>query len=169
LPNGPGWQVRAVSNKYPALRIEGELNRVGVGIFDKMNGIGAHEVIIETPDHNENLADLSTRRVADVLLVCQGRMIDLERDPRFRYLMLFKNQGEAAGASLEHSHSQLIATPVVPKRVLEELEGCQRYYSYKERCIFCDIIRQEIQSSVRVVLETPLFIALAPFAPRFPF
>ena len=118
LPNQPGWEVRAISNKYPALRIEGELNRVGVGIFDKMNGIGAHEVIIETPNHHEGLGDLSVRRVADVLLVCQGRMIDLERDPRFRYLMLFKNQGEAAGASLEHSHSQLIATPVVPKRVL---------------------------------------------------
>jgi UDPglucose--hexose-1-phosphate uridylyltransferase len=169
LPNAPGWVVRAISNKYPALIIEGELNRVGVGIFDKMNGVGAHEVIIETPEHSESLVDLDVSRMTDVLYICQGRMIDLERDPRFRYLMLFKNQGEAAGASLEHSHSQLIATPVVPKRVLEELEGCKRYYGYKERCIFCDIIRQELHDRERVIEETADFVAISPFAARFPF
>ena len=168
-PNMPGWNVRAISNKYPALRIEGELNREGVGIFDKMNGVGAHEVIIETPNHNENLGDLSIDRIGDVLQVCQARMIDLERDPRFRYLMLFKNQGEAAGASLEHSHSQLIATPVVPKRVLEELEGSQRYFEYKERCIFCDIVRQELRDRERVVDENDSFVAISPFAARFPY
>jgi UDPglucose--hexose-1-phosphate uridylyltransferase len=169
IPNAPGWQVRAISNKYPALRIEGELNRVGVGIFDKMNGVGAHEVIIETPDHSKSMVDLDVQRMADVLFVCQGRMIDLERDPRFRYLMLFKNQGEAAGASLEHSHSQLIATPVVPKRVIEELEGSKRYYGYKERCIFCDIIRQELHDGDRVVEEAQDFVAISPFAARFPY
>jgi UDPglucose--hexose-1-phosphate uridylyltransferase len=134
-----------------------------------MNGVGAHEVIIETPEHSESLVDFDVNRVADVLFVCQGRMIDLERDPRFRYLMLFKNQGEAAGASLEHSHSQLIATPVVPKRVLEELEGCKRYYGYKERCIFCDIIRQELHDSDRVIEETEDFVSISPFAARFPY
>ncbi|MEW5875251.1 MAG: galactose-1-phosphate uridylyltransferase [Candidatus Zixiibacteriota bacterium] len=168
-PNTPGWMVRAISNKYPALRIEGDLNRVGVGIFDKMNGVGAHEVIIETPHHNENLDDMEPSRLADVLSVLQARMTDLERDPRFRYLMLFKNQGEAAGASLEHPHSQLIATPVVPKRVAEELEGCKRHYQYKERCIFCDIIRQELHDRERVIEETGDYVVLGPFAPRFPY
>jgi UDPglucose--hexose-1-phosphate uridylyltransferase len=96
-------------------------------------------------------------------------MIDLKKDVRFKYLMIFKNQGEAAGASLEHSHSQLIATPVIPKRVQEELEGSEKYFEYKERCIFCDIMRQELSSGQRIVMETEKFVALEPFAPRFPF
>jgi UDPglucose--hexose-1-phosphate uridylyltransferase len=165
----PGWTLRVISNKFPALTIEGELNREGVGIFDKMNGIGAHEVIVETPDHEKDIVDLSTEQVARVLVSYRERMTDLGRDPRFRYVMIFKNQGEAAGASLEHSHSQIIATPVVPKRVQEELLGSRKYYEYKERCIFCDIVRQEREARDRVVAETDRFICIAPFAPRFPF
>lgn len=167
--NTPGWTVRVISNKYPALRIEGDLNREGVGIFDKMNGVGAHEVIIETPDHTKELAHLSPQEVSDVLWAYRERMVDLKNDPRFRYLMIFKNQGEAAGASLEHAHSQLIALPIVPQQVLEELEGAKRYYDYKERCIFCDGIRQDIADGERVVGQTEHFVALEPFAPRYPF
>jgi len=168
-PNAPGWRVRAISNKYPALKIEGELNREGVGLFDKMNGVGAHEVIIETPDHDKELEQLSVEQVTDVIWVYRERALDLQKDMRFRYLMLFKNKGVSAGASLSHSHAQLIATPVVPKRVSEELEGSRRYYEYKERCIFCDIIKQEISMNERVVAQNESFLALAPFAPRFPF
>ena len=168
-PNTPGWTLRVISNKFPALTIEGELNREGVGIFDKMNGVGAHEVIVETPDHNQDIVDLSEAQVTRVLTSYRSRMVDLGRDPRFRYVMVFKNQGEAAGASLEHSHSQLIATPVVPKRVQEELDGSRKYYEYKERCIFCDIVRQERESGDRVVGENNQFICITPFAPRFPF
>jgi UDPglucose--hexose-1-phosphate uridylyltransferase len=168
-PNTPGWTLRVVSNKFPALKIEGELNREGVGIFDKMNGVGAHEVIVETPDHDKDLVDLPTEQVGRVLMSYRERMTDLGLDPRFRYVMVFKNQGEAAGASLEHSHSQLIATPVVPKRVQEELDGSRRYFGYRERCIFCDIVRQERESGIRVVCENQYFICVTPFAPRFPF
>jgi UDPglucose--hexose-1-phosphate uridylyltransferase len=168
-PNTPGWNLRVISNKFPALRIEGELNRVGVGIFDKMNGIGAHEVIVETPDHEKDLVDLPVEQVEQVLWAYRERTQDLARDPRLRYVMVFKNQGEAAGASLEHSHSQLIATPVVPKRVQEELDGAKKYFDYKERCIFCDIIRQERETQTRVIAENDHFICVAPFAPRFPF
>lgn len=168
-PDTPGWQVRAISNKYPALKIEGELNREGVGIFDKMNGVGAHEVIIESPDHELELEKLPLEHVADVVRMYRDRMLDLEKDSRFRYIMLFKNKGVSAGASLSHSHTQLIATPVVPKRVAEELDGARRYYEYKERCIFCDIVRQESQDGVRVVSENDAFVAVEPFAPRFPF
>ncbi len=167
--NTPGWQVRAVPNRYPALRIEGELNREGLGVYDKMNGVGAHEVIIETPSHSEDLVDLDERRISDVLLVCQMRVNDLMNDERFRYVLLFKNQGEAAGASLEHAHTQLIATPVVPKRVLEELDGARYYYNHRERCIFCDIVRQEISDGERVVDQSAHFVALSPYAGRFPF
>jgi UDPglucose--hexose-1-phosphate uridylyltransferase len=169
VPNAPGWRLRVVPNKFPALQIEGDLNKQGEGIFDKMNGIGAHEVIIESPDHNATLASLPLPAVAEVLRAYRNRMEDLKRDTRFQYVLIFKNEGLAAGATLEHTHSQLIALPIVPIRVQEEIDGSKRHYNLKERCIFCDIIRQEIQSGARVVLETPLFIALAPYAPRFPF
>jgi UDPglucose--hexose-1-phosphate uridylyltransferase len=149
--------------------IEGDLNREGRGLFDKMNGIGAHEVIIETPDHNKDLIDLDKKQMEDVIWAYRERTIDLKKDPRFRYILIFKNQGEAAGASLEHSHSQLIATPIVPKRVTEELEGAGKYYEYKERCIFCDIVKQEISENERVILQNDSFISIEPFAPRFPF
>src|SRR3990170_3740861 len=109
--NGPGWRLRVVPNKFPALQIEGELNKQGDGIYDKMNGLGAHEVIIETPEHEATLATLPEERVEEVLWAFRDRIVDLKKDPRFQYILVFKNHGEAAGASLEHPHCQLIATP----------------------------------------------------------
>ncbi len=167
--NSPGWRVRVVPNKFPALGIEGDLDRVGEGLYDKMNGIGAHEVIIETPDHRATLASLADPGVEDVLWAYRDRMLDLKNDRRFRYILIFKNHGEAAGASLEHTHSQLIALPIVPKRVREEVDSAKRYFMEKERCIFCDMIRQEVETSVRVINENEHFLSIAPFAPRFPF
>ncbi|MGH9864035.1 MAG: galactose-1-phosphate uridylyltransferase, partial [Candidatus Acidiferrales bacterium] len=161
--------VRVVPNKFPALGIEGDLDREGEGLFDKMNGVGAHEVIVETPDHAATLASLPARAVEDVLWAYRDRMLDLKNDKRFRYVLIFKNHGEAAGASLEHTHSQLIALPIVPKRVREEVDNSRRYYDVKERCIFCDMIRQEVETGTRVILSNDQFIALAPYAPRFPF
>lgn len=168
-PNTPGWSLRVIPNKFPALKIEGDLNREGEGIFDKMNGVGAHEVIIETPDHMKDLVDLELGQIESVIWAYRERILDLKKDPRFKYILIFKNQGEAAGASLEHAHSQLIATPILPKRVIEELEGSRRYYEYKERCIYCDIIKQELNSKIRVVICNDMFIAIEPFASRFPF
>ncbi|MGB7023326.1 MAG: galactose-1-phosphate uridylyltransferase, partial [Candidatus Acidiferrales bacterium] len=165
----PGWTVRVVPNKFPALGIEGNLDRQGEGLFDRMNGIGAHEVIIETPDHQSTLAMLPEKALEEVLWAYRDRVLDLKNDKRFRYILLFKNHGEAAGASLEHTHSQLIALPIVPKRVREEVDNSRRYYDVKERCIFCDMIRQEIETGTRVILSNDQFIALAPYAPRFPF
>ncbi len=169
LRDKPGWTLRIVPNKYPALGIEGQLNRQGDGIYDSMNGVGAHEVIIETPEHFNDLADLEPNRIKDVYWVFRERMNDLKKDSRLKYTMIFKNHGMNAGASLEHTHSQLIATPIIPKRVIEEMEGAKVYYSYKERCIFCDIIRQEIKENVRVMFNEEYFIALEPYAARFPF
>jgi UDPglucose--hexose-1-phosphate uridylyltransferase len=165
----PGWSIRVVPNKFPALQIEGDLDREGEGLFDRMNGIGAHEVIIETPDHQSTLATLPEKSVEEVLWAYRDRMLDLKNDKRFRYILLFKNHGEAAGASLEHTHSQLIALPIVPKRVREEVDKSKRYFEEKERCIFCDMIRQEVETTTRVISENEHFIALAPYAPRFPF
>ena len=153
-PNGTGrdaqgWTVRVVPNKFPALGIEGSLNRSAEGMFDNMNGVGAHEVIIETPDHDATLASLPEKRIEDVLWAYRDRILDLKKDKRFKYIMIFKNHGIAAGATLEHAHGQLIALPIVPKHVLEEIEGAKQYYQYKERCVFCDIIRQETDAGVR--------------------
>ncbi len=167
--NGPGWSLRVVPNRFPVLTVEGDLSREGDGIYDKMSGIGAHEVIIESPDHEENLEDLSLPRLADVLKAYGERISDLKRDHRFRYVLIFKNHGALAGASLEHSHSQLIALPVVPKRVSEELEGSKKHFDYKERCVYCDIIRQEMDQRERVVTENGDFIVIAPYAPKSPF
>lgn len=170
VPDTPGWDVRVVPNKYPALGIEGELNREGVGMCDMMNGVGAHEVIVETPEHGKDLADLPEDHVAKVMWTYCQRIVDLSGDDRFKYVLIFKNQGRAAGASLQHAHSQLIATPITPKRVREELVGAQEYYNYKRRCIFCDYIKQETRVfGERLVAETAHFVALSPFAARFPF
>ena len=167
--NSPGWSLRVVSNKFPALRIEGNLNRVGMGVYDMMNGVGAHEVIIETPDHVKALSDLEPDQMVQLLELFKERSLDLRKDKRFRYLLIFKNYGESAGASLSHPHSQLIALPIVPKRVVEELKRSEGYFDQKERCIFCDCIHQELEEAERVVMETPHTICFAPFASRFPF
>lgn len=167
--NEPGWTLRAVPNKFPALRVEGELDRQGEGLYDRMNGVGAHEVIIESPDHDATLAKLSEVRVADLFFAMRDRINDLGRDPRLRYMLVFKNHGEGAGATLEHTHTQLIALPVVPKRVQEEINGARRYFEFRDRCVYCDIVQQEIASEVRVVHRTAHFLVIAPFASSFPF
>jgi UDPglucose--hexose-1-phosphate uridylyltransferase len=167
--NTPGWQVRVVPNKYPALVIEGEIDRQAEGLYDKMNGIGAHEVIVESPRHEDVFAKLSSDHMLMVFQAFRSRIQDLERDPRFRSVMVFKNHGRAAGASLEHSHSQLVALPILPRMIVSELKGSEEYYKYKERCIYCDIISQEIKQNVRVVCQNEMFITMTPFAPRTPF
>jgi UDPglucose--hexose-1-phosphate uridylyltransferase len=134
-----------------------------------MNGVGAHEVVIETPRHEMTLAALPLASAKNVLLSYRERIIDLRRDPRLRYVLVFKNHGVAAGASLEHSHSQIIALPIVPKRVSEEIVGAKTYFHYKDRCVFCDIIRQELQQKHRLIAENNSFVSIAPFASRFPF
>ncbi len=168
-PNQGGWRLRVVPNKFPALRVEGDFHRQGEGIYDRMSGIGAHEVIIETPEHVVNQSDLPESRIEDIFWAYRDRILDLRKDRRLRFILLFKNHGTAGGSSVEHTHTQLIALPVVPKRVQEEIEGCKRYYDFKERCICCDIAHQELAAGHRVVLETDHFVAFCPYAPRFPF
>jgi len=169
VPNSAGWDLRVVPNKFPALQVEGNLDREGEGMFDRMNGIGAHEVIIETPEHDKTLASLSVAELERVLWAFRERVLDLKRDTRFRYILIFKNHGALAGATLEHSHSQLIALPIVPDFVRAELDGARQHFLAKERCVFCDIIRQEISAGRRVILENAEIVALAPYAARFPF
>ncbi|RJO64048.1 MAG: DUF4931 domain-containing protein [Candidatus Omnitrophota bacterium] len=169
-PNGPGWEVRVVPSITPFLRIEGDLDRTGRGLYDMMNGLGAHEIIIETNKHIPNIADLENEQIARVITCYINRLLDLEKDTRFKYVLVFKNHGWIAGGGrVKHSRSQLIATPVNPKRVKEELVGARHYHELHERCIFCDLIQQEIAQEERIILDIDGFLAVVPFASRFPF
>ncbi len=167
--NTPGWKVRVIPNKFPVLRVEGELNKRGIGLYDLMNGIGAHEVIIETPDHDRTLTDLTPGEIADVFKAYRARLADLRRDSRLRYLLIFKNHGVEAGAAIPHSHSQLIALPVTPPVATTELTTCKDYYSRKERCLICDLLDQERQDGRRIVRDHGDYVVMAPFASCFPF
>ncbi len=166
--DGPGWSVRAIPNQFAALNIEGKFDRRGEGLYDMMNGIGAHEVVIETPLHNARFSDYSVEEIDKILWVMRERATDLMKDPRFRYIQIFKNQGGGAGATIDHPHSQIVALPILPRWVREEISQSYEYYLLKERCLFCDIISQDSQSS-RLVYENDHFVALAPFASKFPF
>ena len=167
--NGPGWRVRVIPNKFPALQVEGDLRKRGDGMYDLMNGIGAHEVIIECPHFEANFARLPVENIREVLWVYRDRLVDLKKDQRLVHGLIFKNKGAPAGASLEHTHSQLIVTPVVPISVQEELDGSLEFYNYRGRCIYDDMCQQEIAAGSRVVLETAGFVVFCPYASRFPF
>ena len=169
LPNTPGWQVRVIPNKFPALMIEGELDRRGMGVYDRMRGVGAHEVIVEGPEHDLALSDMPVERIAAIMEIYRQRHEDLLLDQRFKYILIFKNHGATAGASLAHGHTQIIATPVTPRTVAVELESSRSHHHIKERCLFCDVIDQEIDEGRRVVYLDDQYIAFAPYASRFPF
>jgi UDPglucose--hexose-1-phosphate uridylyltransferase len=169
VANGPGWKVRVVPNRFPALRIEGDLAPQAAGFYDTMNGLGAHEVIIETPNPKLPLEELAVEQIAEVLKAWRTRMQDLIKDIRFRYLLVFKNVGPLAGATLAHAHSQLMAMPIIPPVVLEKVTAAERYYQAKERNLFEDVLRQEIKDGSRIVYDNSAFTAWCPFASRFPF
>lgn len=163
------WKARVVANKFPALMVEGGLEKRGEGMYDFMNGVGAHEVIIESPRHEVSITTLSDAEVRDVLWLYKQRLLDLRNDSRLVYGLVFKNVRDKAGASMEHTHSQLIATPIVPLQVEQEIRRSEEYFDYRGRCLLCDMVMQEMASGTRMVMDTPNFIAFEPFAARFPF
>lgn len=169
VPNTPGWRVRVIPNKFPALQVEGSLNNRGDGIYDRMQGVGAHEVIIDTPKSVRSLTSLTDEQVQEVLWMYRDRLVDLRRGKRLKYGMIFKNVGAAAGATLYHSHSQLIVTPIVPRTVMQKLENCHQYFEFRGRCLICDMLVQEAEQKVRLVMDSGLFLAFEPYAPRTPF
>ncbi|MBX7244055.1 MAG: galactose-1-phosphate uridylyltransferase [Candidatus Sumerlaeaceae bacterium] len=169
LKDQEGWWLRVVPNKFPALLQEGSLKRSADGMYDMMTGYGAHEVLIESPNHEHTYGDLPEEQIQEIIWALRDRVVELRKETRMRYIMIFKNHGREAGASLEHPHTQVIALPIVPKRVQEELSGSSKYYEYKERCVFCDMIQQEQEDGTRIVMETDNFLSYMPFASRFPF
>jgi UDPglucose--hexose-1-phosphate uridylyltransferase len=169
LANRPGWLVRVVPNSQPRLRIEGGLERRSEGLHDLMNGIGAHEIIVETPRHDRSLHELEIPEISNVLQAYAARISDLQQDLRMRYILIFKNHGEEAGAhTVSHSISRLMGLPSTPMAIKNKLIVARRYYAEKERCIFCDVIRQELKDQ-RLIAENKDFVSFAPYASRIPF
>jgi UDPglucose--hexose-1-phosphate uridylyltransferase len=168
-PNTPGWRVRVVPNQFPALRVEGDLEPRGHGLYDLMNGVGAHELVVESPRHEQSLATLPLVAVEDVVHAYQERMLDLRRDARFRAVVVFKSADRGIGPSLGHPYSQLLATPTLPLDLMAELTQARTYYDYRERCLFCDILHQETAEGDRIVAESEHVLAFVPFAARTPF
>jgi UDPglucose--hexose-1-phosphate uridylyltransferase len=172
-PNSPGWDVRVVNSRHPILENGGMIpDRYGQGIYDVMDGVGRHELIIETPRHQFELDDLSLGAVEKVVEAYVERFRSLEHDNRFKYALLFKNHGQISGSArdiIRHARSQIIATPITPKRVKEELLVAKNYFDYRNRCVFCDILRQEKNESSRIVSENGSFLSFCPFASRHPF
>ena len=168
-PNGPGWSVRVVANRSPMLRIEGGMEVRVQGSFEARDGLGAHEVIVETPLHDQSLHVLPSDHLSRVLWAWRTRMQDLRRDSRFMSIVIFKNHGRAAGARLDHAHSQLVAYPIVPPALMEKLQCAARHHEATKRCIFCDVIAQEQRDSSRIICDNDAILAIAPFAARVPF
>ncbi len=163
------WRVRVFHDRAPVFRIEGNLERRAVGLYDRMNTVGAHEIVLATPEHGVTLGSLPETQVACVLEVCRDRILDLKKDRRFRYVTLFKDQALPSPTIQGHSHSQILATPVLPQVLELEFRWSQFHFQQKDRCLFCDILRQELRQGVRLVDQNADFVALCPFASRFPY
>ena len=168
LPGSP-WSARAVVHPNPLYRIEGDPTRRGDGLYDSMRPVGAHEILLENPRHDGQMWNATESEIAQALLLIAQRIQDLKRDGRFKYVSVFKNYGASAGQDFEHPNFQLTATTFVPRRVLYELRASREYFLQKERCVFCDIVAQELRQGLRVLEAQGDFLALCPYAPRVPY
>jgi UDPglucose--hexose-1-phosphate uridylyltransferase len=168
-PNTPGWSVRVVPNKFPMLGIEGSTEIHSEGASEWMDGVGIHEVVVESPDVSKDLADLEPAQVSDVFLACRARVLDLRRDRRLRYLLVFKNHGVEAGSTISHSHTQIIGLPITPIALRQELAASRKHFKSEGTCLFCHHLASEVASGDRVVTMNDHFVAYAPYASRVPF
>lgn len=166
--NPQGWAVRVTPDRRPLLRIEGPVERRGVGPFDLMSATGAHELVTDTPDHAAHWADFDALQMQHLFGTYIARYNDLRNDRRFRHAVIMKNYG-APWSRYSHQHSHIVAMPFIPRRIGDEFSGATEYYQLKERCVFCDAIQEEVRRSERVIVVNDEFIAIAPFASGFPF
>ncbi len=169
VPNTPGWKVRVIPNKYPAVKSSIKLEKIGEGIYDKLSGFGFHEVIIDTPNHFKHIQSFTIEDFNNMFIAFRERLTALSEDKRIRYIHIFKNHGKEAGKSLVHSHSQLIALPIIPKTVDTQLRQSRKYFRLKERCYLCDEIKEELKNNKRVIFKNEKFIVYCPFASLFSF
>ncbi|HUE85339.1 MAG TPA: DUF4931 domain-containing protein [Vicinamibacterales bacterium] len=168
-PNTPGWRVRVVPNRLPALRVESYYAEPAGGLFQSLGGLGAHEIIIESPAHDAHWGQMSADEIRLVLWAWRERMRDLRRDTRLKSFLVVKNVGAAAGATLDHPHSQLLALPFVPLHLDDELTAARIREEKTGRCAFCAVVAEELASGVRVVSSDEDTVAISAFASRVPF
>jgi UDPglucose--hexose-1-phosphate uridylyltransferase len=168
-PDGPGWRVRVIANRYPAARPDAGGSLVDAGLHVARPGVGWHEVLVECPQHEVSLAALPGEQVRLVFAAYRDRLVALRHDERIAYAQVFKNHGVDAGASLEHAHSQILAVPVVPREVRAELDCATAYARAQGRCVFCDLLARERTAGARMVLETEHVAAFTAYAGRFPY
>jgi UDPglucose--hexose-1-phosphate uridylyltransferase len=169
LPSPAAAQVRVIPHFRALYRIEGDAERRPDGIYDRMRSVGAHEIIIESPNHGESLARMGDDSIERVLEAYQLRILDLKCDPRFKYITVFRNHGLLAGAEWGHAYSEVTATTFIPRRILYELRSAREWYEQKERCVFCDILHQEEKQGRRIVDTEADYVAFCPYASRVPF
>jgi UDPglucose--hexose-1-phosphate uridylyltransferase len=163
------WQVRVIPHPDPLYRVESDPGRAAEGIYDKMGPLGAHEVVIETRDHGKRLSQFSDEEIDRVMWMWGSRIADLKKDARFKYVSVFKNQGALAGEEWTHSHSEVTGTIFVPRRIKYELAAAHDWFKDRERCVFCDIVRQEEKQGKRIVDVQGDYYALCPYASRVPY
>ena len=163
------WRVRVIPNKFPALMPEGKKELYHRGIVRNITGIGVHEVIIDTPKHNTNPALYDDTHMLDIINTYKHRYISALSDDRIEAVIIFKNHGDAAGRSLVHPHSQVVATPVVPTHIRDRIAEAMRYYDDHMECVFCRMIKEEIESGERIVMESEHFVVFVPYAAISPF
>ena len=169
LDDANGWKVRAVPNKYPALSPEGEKVRKTQGIFRSLSGVGYHEVIIDNPRHDLTTALMSVEDVANIIKVYQQRYSEIRKDSRVQTILIFKNHGKGAGTSLEHPHSQIAATPIVPYELRIRIQEAMRYFDDMGECLFCRTLAEELAAGERIIFESQHFVAFIPYAALSPF
>lgn len=163
------WRARVIPSFRPVLVTDGDLGRRGRGMYDSMNSIGANELVVEVPAHGARPEDLGAGQVRTVLELYRARIVEIQKDERIRHVLICKNSGSEAGSGFTHQHSEIIATPVIPLRMKAELDGAKNYFEYKERCIYCDILEEELRVKERVILESERFLVFCPYAPKYPF
>jgi UDPglucose--hexose-1-phosphate uridylyltransferase len=167
-PNTKGWTLRVVPNKFAAL-YPGELIRSSNNFFKSMTGIGVHEVVVETPEHHLTMGTMSVEQIERVISAYNERYHAISEDKRMDLITIFRNNGKSAGTSLEHPHSQIIASPIVPVHIRYKIQEAVRYFDDTGRCVYCDAIKEELATKDKIVAETKEFVVIEPFASRTPF
>jgi len=163
------WRMRVIPNKYPAVHPDvNPCEHLGL-LHQCISGIGKHEVIIETNKHDQKMQQFDLSRMNDVLWLYKKRYQEISKITSMAYVMIFKNEGEKAGATIDHAHSQIIALPVIPRVIAEELEKSEQHFKSTEKCIFCELIYRESLLEERLIYNNGHFIAIEPYAARFPF
>ena len=167
--DGPGWLFRVIPNKYPALKLEGNLEEPKAELFERLTGVGSHEILIESPAHELGMDELEVKHAQDIFLCLRDRILDLKGDIRFEYIQVFKNQGFLAGATIPHPHLQILALPVAPTEVMGKLRRTRIFYEQHHECYYCHVLKEEKRLKTRILSENYHFVVHAPYASRFPF